>query len=152
MAETTATGPIAPEYLTEAVCGLLESVRAGRRELLPVLADALEDAGCADGELLAAVRAGTVQVTEEGARVVTVARDGAKCATVGRRTYPILCTTVYRAVRRADGVLTWRRECSLADGTAGYAVTGPMIERAKMEAARRGCRYDGAIRHGRRCD
>ena len=49
----TLTGP----YRTPGVAGMAESIYAeGRFEELPVLADALEDAGCADADILSHLR------------------------------------------------------------------------------------------------
>jgi len=148
---TTTAARIAPEHLTEAVAGLLAAVADGRREVLPVLADALEDAGCTDADLLADVRAGRYQATEEGAEVVTVARDGSRCATVGKRSYPIWRTAVYVAARRRDGVLTWRRVMGVGESAAGYSISGAMVTRAMAEAERIGVPYRARVRHGDRC-
>jgi len=53
-----------PEWRTEAVVGLATGVAADRAfERLPVLADALEDAGCADADVLAHCRGGGPHAT-----------------------------------------------------------------------------------------
>jgi len=50
---------IDPRWLTSTVCGLLDNVIANAvYESLPVLADALEDCGCDDHDLLARLRVG----------------------------------------------------------------------------------------------
>ena len=49
--------PIAPEWRTEAVVGLAEGIVADAAfNRLPILADALEEAGCTDGGLLSHCR------------------------------------------------------------------------------------------------
>jgi hypothetical protein len=48
-----------PGWLTSDVVGMAQAIReAGAADLMPILADALEDAGCADAELLRQCRAG----------------------------------------------------------------------------------------------
>jgi hypothetical protein len=82
----------------------------------------------------------------EGDQIVTVARDGARMAD---RFNSLFITAVYTAVRRKDGVLTWRRAGSAGRSTAGKGVTGPMKARAMAYATERGLPYADGIRHGR---
>lgn len=112
----------------------------GRLVAADRLAEAGHDAEARHQRLVAA------QTTPEGAEYVTVGRDGAATCP-----YAYIWTSkVYRAVRRADGLLTWRLAGSwAADRTAGKKVTGPMIGRAKERAAERGVPYGT---HGTICD
>lgn len=121
------------------------STLAAAAESCPVARMALADA-LAEG----------LQVTAEGALCVTVARDGTNMASFrigGRRvSVPVYVTAIYRASRRVDGVLTWRRYDSVGDTTSGHEVSAPMVARAKAIAAERGLPYRAGIRHGRICD
>jgi uncharacterized protein (TIGR02996 family) len=86
----------------------------------------------------------------EGDRVVTISNHG---STSGRYSRPIRGTSIYVARRRkADGVLTWRLERHLNDGTSGSRVTRPQVARAKAEAERLGLLYVPDIRQDRRCE
>ncbi len=115
-----------------------------------VLADAITEQ---TGDYAAALRhAESLQVTPEGTERVTVGRDGARMARCGNGvTRAIWCTKVYRATRRADGVLTWRLVRSLRDGTAGDAPTRPMIARAQNYADENGLGVADWLAHGVRC-
>lgn len=91
------------------------------------------------------------QTTTEGAEIVTVGRDGPNKATVGRFSFPIYCTKVYRAVRRPDGVLTWRLVGALGDGTSGRGVSGAMVARAEAHAAATDRAFVPGVTHNRVC-
>jgi hypothetical protein len=120
------------------------------RSLRLVLADAITEQ---TGDYAAALDyAESLQATPEGTERVTVGRAGASVARCGNGiTKPIWCTKVYRATRRADGVLTWRLVRSLNDDTAGDRPTGPMWGRAEAYAAERGLDVAASITHGVRC-
>lgn len=143
-----------PEHVyTADVNGLLRLARYGNKEVLPILADALEEAGYDDAADLGAIRAGLFQTTAEGEEVVTVARDGANTANVKGVLFAIWVTGIYRAVRRKpDGALTWRRVGSHGETAAGNHVTGAMADRARAFAESTGRVYVNKIRHGDRCD
>lgn len=145
MNETTTTAA-ATQSTIEA---LYAALRSGDESARNPLVDALMEAGRDDE----AAEARTLQVTEEGAEVVTVARDGANTANCGNGiSRPIYCTAIYRAERRhRDGRLTWRRVGSFRDGTAGIAITDPMVGRAKARAAERGVPFVAGVRHGTVC-
>lgn len=56
-----AKSPIAPEWRTTTVCQLCQTIRQSKDYgILPILADALQDAGCDDGAMLDALRSGDV--------------------------------------------------------------------------------------------
>ena len=93
---------IPAEHLTETVTALRAQVLAGSRDLMPILADAMQDAGCADESRLDSLRDRTCQTTREGGRVVLVGRDGADHDLRGNSIYT---TNVYEARRRKDGQL-----------------------------------------------
>lgn len=119
---------------------------------IAALADLYEE----QGDLYAAesVRAGHWQETAEGARVVTVGRFGANVAGTGNgHSVSVWTTKVYRAERRSrDGVLTWRLVSQLrSHSTAGREISGPMVARAKAEAADRGLPYVSSVTHGEMC-
>ena len=124
-----------------------------------VAADALLDAGhdLTAGVLLAAPAhwsaAAVLQCTEEGERVVTVARDGANMAKVRAWSVPLWRTSVYVARRRqADGVLTWRLDCRCGRAISGKEISGPMIAESKETALALGLDYAYGVRHGDVCD
>lgn len=95
----------------------------------------------------------TAQQTAPGTLVVTVARDGTRCANTGQHSYPIWVTAIYEArARQSDGTITWRRVDSLGVGTSGYGVTGPMRDAAVAVAAERGLECRAGIRHGDVCN
>lgn len=123
-----------------------------------VCADALRDAGhdAAADRLLAApanwAAAAILQTTEEGERVVTVARDGAAVARVRGWSVPTWRTAVYVAARRkADGLLTWRLDYRTGRSTSGKEVSGPMVAEAKAHAEAEGLPYVHHCRHGQAC-
>ncbi len=112
-----------------------------------VYADALQEAG----QEFAAIQQRDIagQQTAEGTEVVTVGRDGAD--TAGQ--YAVIFTTkIYRAARRADGMLTWRLVASVnGHRTAGKTHTGPMIRRAKDYAVETGREFRAGVCHGYPC-
>lgn len=115
-----------------------------------VYADWCEESGLTDET--AHQRRIAAQTTPEGAECVTVARDGSNMAgTGGGYSVPIWCSAIYRAVRRADGLLTWRRVGDYRDSTSGRSISGPMVERAEARARERGCDYIERVRHGMVC-
>jgi hypothetical protein len=150
-ATTSAPARISPEHLTSAVLALAARYEGtADRGILPLLADALDDAGCDDAALLADLRAGHYQITPEGARIVVVGRDGASHDRHGNGIY---ATKVYEAApRKRDGLMTWRLVRSVsAHRTAGKGVTGPMIRRAEEFAAANGLPFAVHITHGTAC-
>lgn len=67
---------IKPEWRTATVTGLCLSMRQEQDfSALPILADALQDAGCDDDELLARLRGGTADRFASGALVAAVLSD-----------------------------------------------------------------------------
>ncbi len=133
--------------------GFLKAIKANPDNQVTrhAYADWLEENGEAD----AAERQRRIgdQETVEGSRVVTVARDGQKMAKCSRLwSVPIYCTAIYTAVRRRDGLLTWRRTGSYSDGTAGRRPTGPMIDRATARAEELGVPFVSSVGHGNVCD
>ena len=110
-------------------------------------ADALEESGRAD--LARVQRRAAAQTTPEGTRRVTVGRDGADHTSHGEGIYT---TKIYRAARRADGLLTWRLAGSVRlHRTAGRKVTRPMRERAEAYARSHGLIVAEKITHGTVC-
>jgi uncharacterized protein (TIGR02996 family) len=137
---------------TSTVRDLARQVRSNPADaaLRLVYADSLQEAGDEAAANVQRLIAG--QQTAEGTEVVTVARRGSDTARCGNNiSVPIWVTAVYRAERRADGLLTWRRVGTSGYGTAGQKPTGPMIAHAKQAAEDRGVEYREWVRHGVVC-
>ena len=87
-------------------------------------------------------------------QVVTVARDGARCANIKRGgvrlSFPVWTVAVYEArARKRDGVVTWRRVESYGPSVA--CARGPsdaLVERARSFALDTGLPFARKVRHG----
>jgi len=87
-------------------------------------------------------------------QVVTVARDGQRCANVRRGgvrlSFPVWIIAVYEArPRKRDGVVTWRRVESYGPSVA--CARGPssaLVERAVAFALDTGLPFAACVRHG----
>lgn len=114
-------------------------------------ADALEESGRADAAAIQ--RQAANQTTPEGTEIVTVGRYGAHTTKTGpHHSVGVYTTKVYRATRRADGLLTWRLAESVpAHRTAGRKVTRPMRTRASEFARQNGLPVAEKITHGVVC-
>lgn len=74
-------GSIKPEWRTSTVLGICQSMRAGQDfSAMPILADALQDAGCGDEALLAALRSGDDWYARSATLVAFVLTDEAGAA------------------------------------------------------------------------
>jgi hypothetical protein len=93
----------------------------------------------------------------EGSVIVTVARAGARCATVRRgkcvMSFPLYVIATYEARKRQrDGALTWRRVGSHGEAVAcdGSGPSGALLVRADKFARDAGLPYEDRVRHGER--
>ena len=86
-------------------------------------------------------------------KVVTVARDGAKSARVGRLSFPVWVIAVYESKPRVrDGVVTWRRIQSIGQSKSGKHPSNKLISEAEAYAEAVDLRFESGIRHGQRIE
>jgi hypothetical protein len=133
--------PIPGACMTSDVAGLLRTIRAtGDRSIMPLVGDALLDAGCDNEELLDEIRVGRwglyclgFQETREGERVVTAS---------WHRPY---CLKVFVALKRKkDGLLTWRLQSERRVGLS-------CVPEAREFAQEHQMKFLDSCRHGDVC-
>ena len=94
----------------------------------------------------------TTQETQEGARIATVGRHGARTARVGRFSFPIWTGKIYQAERRADGVLTWQLVAKFGGTTSGNAVSMSFADGVRAMAENNGLEFYEHVTHNEICD
>lgn len=87
-----------------------------------------------------------------GDKIVTVARDGARMARCTPQiARPIWTAAEYTAaVRKRDGVLTWRRTGAYGRTASGDAPSGRLIAEAREIADELRLAFVEGVRHGQR--